>query len=264
MMQEMTSPAGFRAFIKFGALYAGNMWLSEYLPRRWDRGYAVRILGADTGEDGMPFFKSGKMLKGAATRSRARVSMNGTQGMLVITIPAGYLQFHQKQVKAFKRLPEIERAEIREWFRESIENEFMSRAAGKATRLGGKKRLQKLGSIVTGATYAAAVRGMARTQMVSIGGAARSIVAMNRGGASSLALAGVMQRRMAAMMRAESDARRFVKQYEAARRRGRLQYVRSDNPLVDASRRLFFFREPPAGTTLAKRKWFLYQLRRSA
>ena len=193
----------------------------------------------------MPFFKSGKMLKGAATRSRARVSMNGTRAMLVITIPAGYLQFHQKQVKAFKHLPTGERVDIQAWFRESIINEFTSRATGATTRIGRNRQMRSM-------------------RKVTIGDAARSIVAMNRGGSSSLALAGVMQRRMAAMMRAESDARRFVKQYEAARRRGRLQYVRSDNPLVDASRRLFFFREPPAGTTLAKRKWFLYQLRRSA
>jgi hypothetical protein len=158
-LEQSLKPAEFRRFLQLGALTAGNRWLDKWLPMRWNTQYAVNVLGAAPGRDGVPFFHYGRMIQHAAS-SRARVAARGRSVELQIKIPAMGLNFHAGQRKAFTRLPLPERLDIDQWFAQTIEAAMIAAATGKGSLLGrgGKgPRMQRIRLTTTDAT---ALRGM--------------------------------------------------------------------------------------------------------
>jgi hypothetical protein len=224
-LAEMLSPAGMKNFLGYAAIVAGNRWIAKWLPKRWDRMYAVNVLRADPGGDGIPFFSKGRMILQAA-QARARVRVMGQAAELRITIPAGSLNFHPRQVKAFKTLPPNERLDIQSDYRRGLDlavREAMRRKASRSSSLAG-----------------------GRSATLSIGQAQRALLraSRERGVRSSLALGQQLASRRAQLF----AERRAMRQQMPAM---------TGNAVVDAGRRLPVTRASADGSTLARRKWFL-------
>jgi hypothetical protein len=150
-----TDPAQFRKFLAFGAVTAGNQWIAEYLPKRWDRLYAMNVLGADGGTDGHPFFSKGRMILGAAA-ARARAVPHGRGVELRISIPAGWLSAHPRQMAAFKKLPIGERMAMDSAFQAAI-----SQAITGGRRSRGSLALGKIDAAALKASRGRAVSSLA-------------------------------------------------------------------------------------------------------
>ena len=138
-LADVTTPATFRNFMRAAALGAGNHWLATSLPRRWDWGYAVRVLGANAGKDGQPFFARGRMIMLAAA-ARARATSKGGGVNLRISIPAAGLSFHPAQRAAFTRLPQAERMQLDEQFAITMAAAINEAMSGLSSKVSSRRR----------------------------------------------------------------------------------------------------------------------------
>jgi len=143
-LEEMLSPGGLRSFLSYAATRAGNQWVAKWLPKRWDIPYAVTMLRADPGMDGIPFFSKGRLIS-IMNRARVRASGFGNEVQLKITMPAGWLSAHPQQMRAFKRLPLGERLDMEVWYKQAMDEAIVASFSGKKSSL--KKGISRRGSL---------------------------------------------------------------------------------------------------------------------
>lgn len=100
---------------------AGWQWIAEYLPLRFNRGYATNRLGYRLGGK-VPFFDTGLMAKVALSKAHATGMMDRNIGpKVVIRIPTPeYVNKNAAVIAAFRVVPE---SEVR-WFAKMIEREL--------------------------------------------------------------------------------------------------------------------------------------------
>lgn len=167
---------GWNDALRSAGIAAGNYWLANYGPLRWNAGYARSQLRYTPGgakakrmaRGESPFFSSGDFLAGFNSRAAVVAKAKKGGARFWITIPGGRLNFHRRHVEAFRRLPARERAAVaREYRRALIQALQQGRAAAYA-----KARAK--------ADAQAAKRASAASRRMEVRAARRATVIANR------------------------------------------------------------------------------------
>jgi hypothetical protein len=120
--------AGWNTALRNAAVAAGNWWIGNYGPLRWNRGYAVGQLGyrsgpakkarMDRGEE--PFYKTGDLKNGFMTRARTKATAKGGKVRFAVVFPAGWLTANPQRLASFRTVPAREHAAVAREFRKAL------------------------------------------------------------------------------------------------------------------------------------------------
>jgi hypothetical protein len=127
--------AGWNSVLRLAAIDAGQYFIATHLPKRWEPLFAINQLGADGGRDGVPFFSTGKMLVSSAM---ARATATAKAGMVKMQVktPAGGLNFHPRQKRAFTKITPFELFDVARVFSDAVEQIVERAATGGVSRIG--------------------------------------------------------------------------------------------------------------------------------
>jgi hypothetical protein len=252
-LEEMLHPAGFRNFLSYSAIMAGNQWIATRLPMRFIPDYAIHVLGASPGKDGIPFFSKGRLIS-KMKEARSVAKAKGRSVELRIVMPAGWLNAHPHQARAFRKLPPVERLELNEWFSDAMQNAIAESFTGKKTTIG-SKRMQKALATASGGLggkFAADRRFIARGGRGSLN---KGMMAQLRQARAGGAVAGAQIAGRLNAMRAGLIADKYERSGRAIIDRALAGIRRHGGTLADAARRLPVFREGVDGRRLANERW---------
>jgi hypothetical protein len=134
--------AGWNKALRDAGIYAGNWWIANYGPLRWNVGYPQSQLGyrpgkskrKDLARGGKPFFDRGTMQANFNSRARTEAVAKKGGARFWIVCPVGHA-LRPETAAAFKTIPPGERKAVSREYRRAIIQALQAQrivAAGKA------------------------------------------------------------------------------------------------------------------------------------
>jgi len=168
-------PAEWKRVLRVAGWKAGMRFIDNWLPRRWDEGYARRLgYSGKGGSDTIPYYEKGKWIKNA-TRAYPRVTATGKTFQIKIKVPVGHA-LTPKTARDFVRVSDQERNDVALAFVAAVEDIIKSgtsvkRTVGYGTVIGRKgKEVKKK---VKGWTRAISARDKSLSRFIAAKGGFR-------------------------------------------------------------------------------------------
>ncbi len=121
--QRVFTSAGWHRVIREAGIAAGNWWIANYGPLRWNKGYAISQLGWRTkgmmSKFAVPFYETGKWMANFNSRSRTVAVAKNGGGRFWIVIPIGH-PVRQETSQQFKTLPAREKTAVAREYRRAL------------------------------------------------------------------------------------------------------------------------------------------------